>query len=295
MRIGIDLGGTKIEAAAIDDAGELRARRRVATPPHYDDVLGTLVQLVRAIEREVGEARSVGIGTPGGPSPKDGLMQNAENTALQGQPFERDLARVLDRPTRLANDAACFALSEAIDGAGTGARVVFGVIVGTGCGGGIVVDGRVLSGANATGCEWGHNPISRPTPREAAATCTCGRRACVEAFLSGPAIARDHREVTGEALPAEKIAARALEGSPGALATIERYVDRMARALAPVINLLDPDVIVLGGGVSGIEALYAQVPARWGRWIAADPVRTRLVRARHGDASGVRGAARLWP
>jgi len=295
MRMGIDLGGTKIEAAILDDDGVIRARRRVPTPRSYEQILGSLLQLVRALEREAGPVRSIGVGTPGGRSPRTGLIQSAENTALQGQPFDRDLERVLGVPIRLANDALCFALSEAKDGAGAGAHVVFGVIIGTGTGGAIVVDGQSLPGGRALGCEWGHNPLARPTPREAVASCTCGRKGCIEAFLSGPGLARDHAEATGVMLPAEVIATRALEGDIAATATMERYFDRMARALATVINLLVPDVIVLGGGVSRIGTLYAQVPARWGRWVVADTVETRLIENRHGDASGVRGAASLWP
>ncbi len=296
MRIGIDLGGTKIEAAVLDDTGQLRARRRVATPRRYDDVLATLAALRDALEAEHGAAaRAVGIGTPGLPSPTTGRMQNAENTALQGRPFAADAARALGRPTRLANDALCFALSEAIDGAAAGARVVFGAILGTGVGGGIVVDGAPLGGAGARGCEWGHNPLPWASPEELAAPCTCGRAGCVEAWLAGPAVARDHAAVTGEDVTGEALAARAGAGDAAARATLDRHADRLARALASVVNLLDPDVIVLGGGVSGIESIYGQVPARWTRWVSAGPPRARLVRNEHGDASGVRGAARLWP
>lgn len=295
MRLGIDLGGTKIEAAALDGAGVVRARRRVPTPRRYDEVLGALVQLVRALEREAGPVGVVGVGAPGGRSPVSGRHHNAENTALEGQRFEEDLGQVLERPVRVANDAACFTLSEAVDGAGAGAAVVFGVIVGTGTGGGTAVEGRLLRGANAVGCEWGHNPLPWAGAEELAAPCGCGRQGCVEAFLSGPALARDHERVTGEALSAVAVASRAAAGEAAAAATLDRYVDRMARALASVINLIDPEVIVLGGGVSRIAALYERVPARWGQWIAAKAVRTRLVRNRHGDASGVRGAAWLWP
>lgn len=296
MRIGIDLGGTKIEAAALDDRGLIRARRRVPTPRSYDELLGGLVQLVRGLEREAGPADAIGVGTPGSRSPHSGLFVNAENTALQGQPFDRDLERVLERDVRVANDAACFALSEAIDGAGAGAGLVFGVIVGTGCGGGVIAGGRTLGGANGMGCEWGHNALPwAGSDLERTSPCSCGRLGCIEAFLSGPGLARDHERTTGQVLSAVTIAARAAEGEAAARATLERYADRMARALAWVINLLDPDVIVLGGGLSMIEALYTMVPARWGRWIAADPVMTRLVPNQHGDASGVRGAAWLWP
>jgi fructokinase len=290
MRLGIDLGGTKIEAAVLDDAGSVRARRRAATPRSYKELLGEIVQIVRAVEHEVGTVRAVGIGTPGQPSPITGLMANAENTALEGQPFVRDLELILDRPSRLANDAACFALSEACDGAGAGARVVVGVVAGTGVGGGIVVDGRLLGA-----CEWGHSPLPWVKPEEADVPCTCGRHGCIEALLAGPGLARDHERTTGQTVAGAAIAARARGGDAAAIATIDRYADRMARALASVVNLVDPDVIVLGGGVSNIDALYELVPARLAQWVAVRPPRVRVVRNAHGDASGVRGAAWLWP
>jgi fructokinase len=290
MRLGIDLGGTKIEAAVLDDAGAVRARRRAATPRDYGELLGVLVQLVRAVEGEVGAVRAIGIGTPGQPSPVTGLMANAENTPLEGQPFARDVELILGRPSRLANDAACFALSEASDGAGAGARVVVGVIAGTGVGGGIVVDGRLLGA-----CEWGHSPLPWAAPYEADAPCTCGRHGCIEALLAGPGLARDHERTTGQRMPAHAIAALATSGDLEAIATIDRHADRMARALASVVNLVDPDVIVLGGGVSHIDALYELIPARLAQWVAVRPPRVRVVRNVHGDASGVRGAAWLWP
>jgi fructokinase len=290
MRLGIDLGGTKIEAAVLDERGAVRARRRAATPRSYDELLGVLVQLVRAVEGEVGAVRSIGIGTPGQLSSVTGLMANAENTPLEGQPFARDLEVVLGRPSRLANDAACFALSEACDGAGAGARVVVGVIAGTGVGGGIVVDGRLLGA-----CEWGHSPLPWSEPYEAAAPCGCGRHGCIEALLAGPGLARDHERATGQKLAGSAIAAQARAGDAASLATIERHADRMARALASVVNMVDPDVIVLGGGVSHIDALYDLVPARLAHWVAVRPPRVRVVRNLHGDASGVRGAAWLWP
>ncbi|HEX5063611.1 MAG TPA: ROK family protein [Kofleriaceae bacterium] len=290
MRIGIDLGGTKIEAAALDDKGTVRTRRRTATPRSYDELLCVLAELVRTVESEVGTVRAVGIGTPGQPSPLTGLMANAENTPLQGQPFARDLETVLGRPSRLANDAACFALSEACDGAGAGARVVVGVIAGTGIGGGIVVDGRLLGA-----CEWGHSPLPWAEPHEADASCTCGRHGCIEALLAGPGLARDHERTTKQRIDGATIAAQARAGDAAANASIERHADRMARALASIVNLVDPDVIVLGGGVSRIDALYELVPARLSRWVAMCPPRVRVVRNVHGDASGVRGAAWLWP
>ena len=300
MRIGIDLGGTKIEAAALDSRGQLLARRRVPTPKDYAELLTALAGAVAAVEAEVGKVDSVGVGTPGARSPANGLWKNAHHTALQGRPVDIDLAKVLGRPVRLANDAHCFALSEAVDGAaaGTPGEVVFGAILGTGVGGGLVVDGKLIGGQNAIGGEWGHNALPWPSESEwkgGGALCGCGRRGCIEAYLSGGAMARDHLEVTGEELASAAIAARAAEGEPKAAATLGRYVDRLARALASVINLIDPDVIVLGGGVSGVEALYTAVPARWGEWVLSDVVTTRLVKNRHGDSSGVRGAAWLWP
>ncbi len=296
MRIGIDMGGTKIEAAALDSRGELHSRMRVATPPLYDELLTAIVSLVASIESDLGPARSVGIGTPGTNSPSTGLMQNAHNTAMNGKPFENDLAQVLRRPVRMANDAHCFALSEANGGTGAGAAVVFGAIIGTGTGGGVVVNGKLVTGVNGISGEWGHNPL--PWPREdelPGPTCTCGRLGCIETYLSGPGLGRDHQYITGETLSPKEIATRAAAGNGPCLATLDRYLDRMARAFASVINLLDPDIIVLGGGVSQIDVLYEQVPQRWDEYVFAETVATRLERARYGDSSGVRGAARLWP
>ncbi len=296
MRIGLDLGGTKIEAAALDDAGQLRARRRVPTPKDYDELLAAIAGLVAAVEADVGGGRSVGLCTPGARSPKTGLWKNAHHTALQGRRVDVDLARLLGREVRLANDAHCFALSEAADGAATGAPVVFGAILGTGVGGGLCVDGKLIEGANAIGGEWGHNPLPWPTGEaEQRALCGCGRQGCIEAYLSGGALSRDHRDVTGEELASEKIAERAAAGEPKASATLERYCERLARALATVINLIDPHVIVLGGGVSAVGTLYERVPQLWGKWVLSDSVDTRLVKNQHGDSSGVRGAAWLWP
>ncbi len=297
MRIGIDLGGTKIEAAALDERGELVARRRVPTPGGYSETLAAIATLVAAVEAELGGgARPVGVCTPGSRSPATGLWKNAHQTALQGHRFDVDLERALERPLRFANDAHCFALSEAVDGAGQGAQVVFGAILGTGVGGGLVVNGGLVVGKNAISGEWGHNPLPWASEHDAPApACNCGKRGCIEAYLAGPSLARDHRETTGETdVPAERIAARAAEGDLEAAATLQRYVDRLARALASVINLIDPDVIVLGGGVSHVAVLYDAVPARWGRWVLSDEVATRLAPNRHGDSSGVRGAAWLW-
>ena len=251
--------------------------------------------LVRAIEAETGSRGTVGIGIPGTISPATGLIKNSNSTWLNGQAFADDLPRLLERPVRFANDANCFALSEATDGAAAGARAVFGVIVGTGTGGGVVIDGRVLTGANAIGGEWGHNPLPAARGDECPGpACYCARRGCIETFLSGPGLARDHAEHGGAAITAEEIALRAAAGDPSAIATLARYEDRLARALGSVINLLDPDVIVLGGGLSNIDRLYERVPGLWSPYIFSDAVVTRLVPAKHGDSSGVRGAAWLW-
>ena len=290
MRIGIDLGGTKIEGLALGDDGRERARRRIPAPRgSYPDTLTAVAGLVRDLERETGEQGTVGIGMPGTLSPATGLVKNANSTWLIGRPLGDDLPRLLDRPVRFANDANCFALSEATDGAGAGAAVVFGVIVGTGVGGGVVVDRRILVGANAIAGEWGHNPLPLSDPDERQ-PCYCGRSGCIETFLSGPALERDYGKGVG---PVE-IAARALRGERDASAAIDRYADRLARALASVINIVDPDVVVLGGGLSNIEQLYEMVPARWGAHIFSDRVSTALARPKHGDSSGVRGAAWLW-
>jgi len=297
VRIGVDLGGTKIEALALADDGAELARRRVATPAgDYPATVRAVAQLVAGFERELGLQGSVGVAIPGALSLATGVVKNANSVCLIGQPLDRDLETALGRAVRIANDANCFALSEASDGAGAGAGVVFGVIVGTGTGGGLVIDGRVLDGVNAIAGEWGHNPLpwaehgERPGP-----PCYCGQRGCIETFLSGPGLARDHRAATGDELEPAEIAARSARGEAEAGATLERYEGRMAKALASVINLLDPEVIVLGGGLSNIDRLYETVPARWGAWAFSDQVTTRLEKARHGDSSGVRGAAWLWP
>ncbi len=261
----------------------------------YDATLDAIVELVGAVEREAGVRASVGVGMPGTISPATGLVKNANSTWLNGQPLADDLPRRLGRPVRFANDANCFTLSESVDGAAAGADVVFGVIVGTGTGGGVVAHGRVLVGANAIAGEWGHNPLPAPLDEERPGpACYCGRSGCIETFLSGPALERDFQAAAGVALGAREIADWACRGEAVATACLDRYVDRMARSLAAVINVLDPDVIVLGGGLSNIDALYTAVPARWGRYVFSDRVDTRLVRARHGDSSGVRGAAWLW-
>jgi fructokinase len=296
MRIGVDIGGTKIEAAALDGGGRIAARRRTSTPAgDYRATIAAVQRLVDDLESELGRRCPVGIGMPGAISPSTGLIKNANSTCLNGRPFDRDLAEALRRPLRFANDANCFALSEASDGAGAGAAVVFGVILGTGVGGGIVVDGRLLVGRNAIAGEWGHSPLPWPGDGERPAlSCFCGRRGCLESFLSGPGLAADHRRATGVALDAAAIAARAEAGDPDAEASLARYEDRLARGLAMVINLIDPDAIVLGGGLGQIARLYQNVPRRWGIYVFSDVVATRLLPPRHGDASGVRGAAWLW-
>jgi len=297
MRIGIDLGGSKIEAAALDHAGrELKRCRRPAPTGDYGATIEAIRGLVERIEAELGQRGTVGIGIPGTISPATGLVKNANSTWLIGRPLDRDLGSALGRPVRLANDANCFALSEATDGAGAGADVVFGVILGTGVGGGIVVGGRVLTGTNAIAGEWGHNPLPRqrveeqPGPR-----CYCGRRGCIETFLSGPALRQDHAATTGAALEPAEIVRRTDAGEAAAAATMARYEERLARSLAGVINLLDPEVIVLGGGLSQVTRLYERVPLLWGAHVFSERVDTKLKPPRHGSASGVRGAAWLWP
>ena len=283
MRIGIDLGGTKIEAIALEGAREL-LRRRVPTPRgDYEATVSAVATLVR----QIGDG-TVGIGIPGALSRVSGLVKNANSTWLIGRPLKRDLEQAIGREVRLENDANCFALSEAVDGAGAGAEVVFGAILGTGVGGGIVVHGRLLTGPNAIAGEWGHNPLPLPGPDDLPLpACYCGRSGCIETYLSGPGLAADHRKLTGETLSAEEIVARRGE-------TLSRYAARLARALASVINVLDPDVIVLGGGMSNVERLYEEVPRLWSKHVFSDHVATRLARNAHGDSSGVRGAAWLW-
>jgi len=301
VRIGVDVGGTKIEAIALSPAGEEIARRRVTTPPDYLPLVDAIAELVRELERAAGEAGTVGVGIPGAVVPHTGLVKNANSVWLNGRPLGRDLEARLDRPVRLMNDAICFAISEATDGAAAGAHVVFGVILGTGVGGGIVVDGRILMGANLIAGEWGHNPLPWPTADEwPGPPCYCAKRGCVEAWLSGPGFERDHAEHTGRPLPSRDIVRAAGDGDAHAAATLARYHDRLARALVSLIHVLYPDVIVLGGGMSDIpglpEAAYALLPRYvFAAGAGSDPVATRIVRAAHGAASGVRGAAWLWP
>ena len=296
-RFGIDLGGTKTEIVALDDAGGEVVRRRVPTPKEdYQGTLHMIAALIGDAETEVGRRGSIGIGTPGSVSPATGLLRGSNSVALNGKPIKADLEALLGREVRIANDANCFALSEASDGAGCGAEVVFGAILGTGVGSGIVVRGRVLTGPNAIAGEWGHNPLPWPDDDERpGAQCFCGQHGCIETFLSGPGMERDHLAVTSHRVPAQEVALHAGNREPEATATLLRYEQRLAKALAHVINILDPDVIVLGGGMSNIDRLYVNVPAQWGRWVFSERVETRLVRNLHGDSSGVRGAAWLWP
>jgi predicted NBD/HSP70 family sugar kinase len=295
VRIGIDLGGTKIEAVALDNEGAELLRRRVATPQgDYDATLKSVVQLVVDVERQLSSTAMVGIGTPGAISPASGLLKNSNSVCLNGKPLLQDLQRLLERPVYMANDADCFALSEAMDGAAAGAAVVFGVIVGTGTGAGIVCHGHLLSGPNAIAGEWGHNPLPWPTDAERPGhACYCGKQGCIETWLSGPALQREYLRATGSTLSASDIAARDEAGEAAAQQVLDVYIDRMARALGSVINVIDPHVIVLGGGLGNIQRLYRDVPAAWGRYVFSDRVDTRLVPPRYGDASGVRGAAWL--
>ena len=291
MRIGIDLGGTKIEGILMADSGDILQRYRVDTP--QGDYPQTLQQIRSLIDQLTDDKQlPIGIGTPGAPSPETGLMRNANSTCLNGQPLQQDLEELLQRPVRVANDADCFALSEASDGAGKDANSVFGVIVGTGTGGGLVIQKQLLQGPNAIAGEWGHNPLPWPQENELPGPqCYCGKQGCVETWLSGPGLARDH----GGEMKAKEIIQQAKQGGKQALATLDRYYDRMARCLAQVINIVDPEVIVLGGGLSNVETLYNEVPRRLPRYVFSDTLKTQLKPPVHGDSSGVRGAAWLWP
>ncbi len=296
MRLGIDLGGTKIEVIALDEDGATLLRRRVPTPTgDYVGILNAIAGLVRFAEGELGREGTVGVGSPGAISTRTGLLKNSNSTVLNGKPLVRDLAEKLGRPVRLENDANCLALSEALDGAAAGAHAVFGVIVGTGVGGGVVIDRRVLAGRNRIAGEWGHNPLPWATASERpGALCYCGKSGCVETFLSGAGLERDYRGRTGKQLPAHEIALAADAGDEAARASLNVYQDRLARSLAVVVNLLDPDVIVLGGGLSNMMQLYTGLSALVGAYTFSDGIDTGIVRAAHGDSSGVRGAARLW-
>lgn len=296
MRIGLDVGGTKIEGLILSETGEELDRVREPTPRgDYDATVATIVDIVERLEGPHGEAM-IGMGTPGSIDPTTGVIKGSNSVALNGRPLARDVGAALGRPSRIANDADCLALSEAVDGAAAGAGNVFGVIVGTGVGGGVVIDGRLVGGPNAIAGEWGHNPLPWPRSDELPGPyCYCGRRGCIERWLSGPALERQYAEATGSAAQGDEIAAAIGQGEPGASAVLELFADRMARALASIINVLDPDVIVLGGGVSNIAALYDAVPSLWDRYVFSPTVLTGLRPALHGDSSGVRGAAWLWP
>jgi fructokinase len=295
MRLGIDLGGTKIEIIVLDDSGKELLRRRVATPKNgYLATLQAIAQLVRDVEVELGQRGSVGIGTPGTLSRASGRLKNSNSVALNGQPILQDLETLLQRPVKISNDANCFALSEATDGAATRASVVFGVILGTGVGAGIVVNGHILTGPNGIAGEWGHNPLPWPEAHELPGPqCYCGKQGCIETFLSGPGMTKLHLQETGVSIISAEIVKRAEQGDAACERSLQSYENRLARSLAHVINILDPDVIVLGGGMSNIERLYKNVPALWGSWVFSDRVDTRLVKHRFGDSSGVRGAAWL--
>jgi len=297
LRIGIDLGGTKTEIIALNNQGQTLARERVPTPrDNYPAIIQTLVDLVHRIEHRLGIQGTVGVATPGALSPATGLIKNSNSTCLIGQPLDKDLTAALRRPVKFSNDANCFALSEAVDGAAAGAAIVFGVIIGTGTGGGIAINQQVLTGTNGIAGEWGHNPLPWPQTDELPGpSCYCGKQGCIETFLSGPGIAHDYKTATGQSLTPPEIVAQASAGEPAAQATLSRYSNRLARGLASIINVLDPDVIVLGGGMSNISHLYTQVPNLWGRYVFSDRVDTLLKPAKHGDSSGVRGAAWLWP
>lgn len=297
MQLGIDLGGTKIAAVVLDDGGGVAWEVRVPTPRgDYEATVGAVAKIVRDAEHACGRTCTVGVGMPGALSPATGLVKNANSVCLNGQPFRQDLERAIGREIRCANDANCLAVSEATDGAAAGAEVVFGVILGTGAGGGLVIGGRPVTGANAVAGEWGHNPLPWPEDAERPGpACYCGRSGCLETFVSGPALAADFRRRGGDDLRAEAIVSAAGAGDRRAADALSAWHGRLARGLAAVINVVDPDVIVVGGGLSRIASLYVEVPARWNQWIFSDQVATRLVPARFGDASGVRGAAWLWP
>jgi fructokinase len=296
IRVGVDLGGTKIEVAALADDGRELLRRRVTTPRgDYMATVMAIAGLVEAAENELGSRSTVGVGIPGAESLTDGLIKNANSTCLIGKPLKRDLQALLQREVRLMNDANCFALSEAVDGAGAGAETVFGIILGTGVGGGIVIQGRPLAGRNAIAGEWGHNPLPSPMAEDLPPpACYCGRSGCIEAYLSGPALSAGHAARTGEGLEPAEIDRRARAGNGECEATLARWEERLARSLATVINVLDPDVIVVGGGLSKLQRLYRNVPRLWDRHVFSDRVTTRLLPPVHGDSSGVRGAAWLW-
>jgi fructokinase len=296
IRIGVDFGGTKIEAAALDAEGRFQARVRAPNPGSYEGAREAVRDLVAEAERQAGATGSIGVGAPGSVSPRTGLMRNANSVYLNGKPFREDLEQTFGRPVRIANDANCLALSEATDGAAAGAGVVFAAILGSGCGGGLVANGRLIEGRNGVGGEWGHNPLpwlrddERPAP-----VCWCGKAGCLEVFISGRGLEADHARAGGDTLDAQMVVAHARAGDARSAAALERYIDRLARGLAGVVNVIDPDVIVLGGGMSNVDELYARLPIEIPAYVFADACETPIVAAAHGDSSGVRGAAWLWP
>ena len=296
LMLGVDFGGTKIEAAVLDLAGRPIIRKRVATPRDYGSALEAVRDLVTSIEAETIVFDRLGVGAPGSISPATGLLRNSNTTYLNGRSFAQDLERTLGKRVRMSNDANCLALSEAVDGAAAGGHSVFAVIIGTGCGGGLVINGRLIEGANGIAGEWGHNPLPWPTPDEArqAPRCWCGQISRQETWISGSGLQRDFFETTGVQLSGEDIVAASRRGDPPAVAAFGRYVDRLSRALAVVVNLVDPDVIVLGGGMANVSELYEALPDLIRRYVFSDAWTARIVRAQWGDSSGVRGAARLW-
>ena len=297
MRLGVDLGGTKIEIVALGEGGNVLLRERVPTPQTvYEDTTRAIAGLVRAAEAKLGRRGTLGIAIPGTISPLTGLVKNANSTRLIGHPLDKDLAEALSRDVRVANDANCLALSEASDGAAAGKDIVFGIIAGTGVGGGVCIGGRILTGAHAIAGEWGHNPLPAPTLEEFAAqpSCYCGKKSCIEAWCSGPAVASEFQRHTGRKLIAAEIVDAAAKGDAEAQAALERFYDRFARAIASLVNVLDPDAIVLGGGLSNIDALYRELPPRVEHYAFTPQGRTTILKNKHGDSSGVRGAAWLW-
>jgi fructokinase len=297
VRIGVDLGGTKIEVIALDDNGATVLKRRVKTPMgDYAGTVRTIVDLASSAQSQIGASATVGIATPGAVSPQSGLLRNSNSVVLNGKPLDGDIANALGQPVRLENDANCLAISEAVDGAGAGCGVVFGAILGTGVGGGIVIQKQVITGLNRIGGEWGHNPLPWATESERLGhRCYCGKHGCIETFLSGAGLTREYFSLSQKEFPAEQIAAAEEAGEPYAVRTLTTYKHRLARSLAALVNILDPDVIVLGGGISNINYLYDGLPELIGQHAFSDGIRTRVVRAAHGDSSGVRGAAWLWP
>ncbi len=296
LRLGIDLGGTKIEGCVLGAGGAEAARQRILAPQgNYEDTLAALVGLIRDLEKQAGAAVTVGIGMPGSLSPSTGLVRNANSTWLNGRPLHQDLEAALGRPIRMANDANCFALSEATDGAGAGARSVFGIIIGTGCGGGLVFDGHVLEGARGIGGEWGHNPLPWAEPDEhPGPTCWCGRKGCMEMWASGTGLSGDYKRRTGELVSGHEIVARAALGEPAAKTSLDRHASRLARGLAHVINIVDPEIVVLGGGLSKLPHLYEVLPSLAAPYVFSDVPAITIRPPKWGDASGVRGAAWLW-